>query len=377
MADLYYALTVRAGPATAELSRELTSIDISEQEGTPDLLVVQMSDPFKVYGHALQEGMEVEVDLGTVEDHSLVFRGRIHQVDASFPEDGVPTVTLRAHDNAMRMGLRARNRPWTETTLSGIARDIAREHGFMSQDIQLLGDPSFSGNGVRQHAETDLAFLNRLAGEFGAELWVEPADAFDRFVFRAQREIMTAEPSVTLHHGRCGVPDRLLSFDARADLSEVQLPRELVAIDEETGEESGPVQAPVEEVAPVEDPFFDENMTAFRARHPDRAARLEALVNAGPMAREEAVADLGSASRPTSPTFQTPERLQTRAENQFSTRVHGMTASGSTTGNRGLHAQSNVEIADVGARFSGIWYLARVHHVLDGAGYRTDFEARR
>jgi len=377
VADLYYALTVRAGPASAELARDLTSMDISEQEGTPDLLVVEVSDPFKVYGHAVQEGMEIEVDLGSVEDHSLVFRGHIHQVDATFPEDGVPTVTLRAHDNAMRMGLRTRSRRWTDTTLSGIATDIAREHGFMSQDVQLRGDPSFSGNGVRQHDETDLAFLNRLATQFGAELWVEPHDAFDRFVFRAQREIMTAEPGVTLHHGRCGVPDRLFSFEARADLSAVQLPRELAAIDEQTGEESGPIMAPVETVAPIEDPFFDENMTAFRARHPDRAVRLEALVNAGPMAREDAVQDLGTATRPVSPTFQSPERLQTRAENQFSTRVHGMTATGSTSGNRALHAQHNVEISDVGARFSGIWYLSRVHHVLDGDGYRTDFEARR
>src|SRR5262245_12945527 len=139
--DLFYRVTISAAGADYDLSSDLTSLSIEEDEARPAQLVVNLSDPYKVFGHALQEGMDVEVELGWVDDHSLVFRGRIHQVDAGFPSAGVPALTLRAHDNSMRLGLRRRNRPWTDTTLSGVVGSIADEHGFLRSDVRLVGDP--------------------------------------------------------------------------------------------------------------------------------------------------------------------------------------------------------------------------------------------
>jgi phage protein D len=375
--DLFYRVHVSAGGAEYDLSTDLTSLSIEEDETRPDLLVVHLSDPYKVFGHALQEGMDVEVELGTADDHSLVFRGRIHQVDASFPPEGVPTLTFRAHDNSMRLGLRRRNRPWSDTSLSGIARSIADDHGFSRKNVRLVGDPSFDGNGIRQQDETDLAFLHRLADTYGAETYVTARDAGDEFVFLAQREIMTSEPEVTLYHGRCGVPEHLLSFEARADVSEIQLPRVFAGVDYDRGEALESVEAPVEEVGGTDDAFFDENMTAFREREPDRAAQLQELLAAAPAAREQVISDLGEFERVTVPTFTTAEELRTRRDNQFSTSIHGMRASGATEGNKNLRAQTNVGLEDVGGRFSGLWFLTQVRHVLDSGGYRTDFECRR
>ena len=54
-----------------------------------------------------------------------------------------------------------------------------------------------------------------------------------------------------------------------------------------------------------------------------------------------------------------------------------MRASGTAVGNHHLHAQAAFNIADVGKRFSGIWYLSKVRHILDKEGYRTEFECQR
>jgi phage protein D len=375
--DLFYRVQVSAAGADYDLSPDLTSLSIEEDETRPDLLVVNLADPYKVFGHALQEGMDVEVELGTADDHSLVFRGRIHQVDASFPAEGVPTLTFRGHDNGMRLGLRRRNRPWSDTSLSGLVRSIADEHGFPSTNVRLAGDPEFVGNGIRQQDETDLAFLHRLADAYGAETYVSARDTGDEFVFLAQREIMTSDPEVTLYHGRCGVADCLLSFEARANVAEIQLPRVFAGVDYAGGEALDAVEAPVEEVGDHEDAFFDENMTAFREREPDRAAQLQELLGAAPAAREQVVSDLGEVERVTVPAFTTAEELRTRRENQFSTSIHGMRASGSTGGNKDLRAQTNVGLEDVGGRFSGVWFLSQVRHTLDSGGFRTDFECRR
>ncbi len=375
--DLFYRVQVVAGGADYDLSGDLESLTIEEDERKPSLLVVTLSDYYKVLGHALQEGMEVEVELGTVDDHSLVFRGRIHQVDASFPQDGVPVVRIRAHDNSMRMGLRRRNRPWTDITPSGIADRIAEEHGFLRRNVRLLGDPQLEGNGIRQRDETDLAFLRRLAANFGAQVHVVAKDADDEFTFLAQREIMTSDPEVTLHHGRCGVDHRLLTFEARADVAQVQLPRAFSGVDYDRGEAVEVLQAPVEEVGDTEDLYFDENMTAFRARDPGRAGALQALLGAAPSVRRTVIQELGEVERVKVPTFTSAEDLRTRSQNQFSTSIHGMRASGTTGGNHALRAQTNVRIEDVGGRFSGIWFLTQVRHVLDEQGYRTEFECRR
>jgi phage protein D len=375
--DLFYRVKVSAGGAEYDLSPDLTSLSIEEDETRPDLLVVNLSDPYKVFGHAFQEGMEVEVELGWAEDHSLVFRGRIHQVDADFPAAGVPTLTFQAHDNSMKMGLRRRNRPWSDTNLSGIIRRIANDHGFTQKDVRLVGDPDFSGNGIRQQDETDLAFLHRLADTYGAETYVTARDSGDEFVFLAQREIMTSDPEVTLYHARCGAANTLLSFNARADVADIQLPQVFAGVDYGEGEALEAVEAQVQQVGDQTDTFFDENMTALREREPERAARLQELLAAAPAAREQVVTDLGTVDRVTVPTFTTAAELRSRRENQFSTSIDGMHGAGATEGNKNLRAQTNVGLEDVGGRFSGIWFLTRVRHVLDSGGYRTDFECRR
>ena len=74
--------------------------------------------------------------------------------------------------------------------------------------------------------------------------------------------------------------------------------------------------------------------------------------------------------------FTTAQDLQVRVDNQFSTSLYGMQASGSAVGNHRMHAQVTVRIADVGG-FSNIWYLSQVRHILDRQGYRVEFECRR
>jgi hypothetical protein len=182
---------------------------------------------------------------------------------------------------------------------------------------------------------------------------------------------------VTLYHGRCGVPNLLLSFEASSDVSEVQLPRVFSGIDSETGERTEVTTATVEEVGSTEDTCLDENLTEFRSRYPDRAGQLEGLLSAAEEVQEGLREELGGVTREATPGFATQDDLQVRADNQFSTSVHGMRASGTTVGNQHIHAQSCVRIADVGGRFSGTWYLSQVRHVLNDRGYNTEFECQR
>lgn len=374
--ELYYQVQVTAGGAAYDLSNDVASFTLEEQEGRPDHLTVRVPDPYKVFGHAFQEGMEVMLDLGTTDDHAVVFRGKIHQADADFPRDATPTLTIHAHDRAMQMGLRPRNRPWVDKKLSEIVTEIATAHQFKSADVRVAGDPVFSGNGIRQQDETDLAFLLRLSTDWACQMYVDPSDG-DVLRFISQKQVMEELQQVTLYYGRCGVPDRLLSFAPRSDVADIQLPRVFSGVDYATGERIEP--ANVEEGEPVntEDAFRDENLAEFREREPERAQLLEAVISAAPQVRTTMLQELGTARREATPSFTTPEAIEARRQNQLSTSALGMTASGSTVGNMRLHAQTAVTLADVGGRFSGTWFLSSVRHVMDIQGYRTDFECRR
>lgn len=376
--DLYYRVSVKAGSAAYDLSSDLSSLTVEESGSGPDQLTIEMTDPFKVFSHALREGMEVEVDLGTVSDHSVLFRGRISKVEGSFPRRGVPTLRLLAFDRSMNMGLRKRNRIWTDTSLEQIVRDIAGAY-FSRGDIkvELKGNPNFTGNGIRQQDETDLAFLLRLGSTYGCEMFVVSGDQKDELHFKAQYTIMKADPAVTLYYGRSGAANCLLTFEATADTAKIQLPRVFTGTDFDTGQCIQQVTAPVEMVGSTEDSFADEDLARFCSRYPERARSIKGLLTAADTVSRQLRDELGSVERVVTPGFTTQDELNKRADNQFSTSIHGMRAGGSTAGNHRIHAQSTIGIAGVGGRFSGTWYLSSVRHVLNREGYFTEFQCRR
>jgi len=376
--DLFFRVSVNAGGAKYDLSADLTNLLLEEDNTQADQLSVDVSDPYKVLGHAFQEGMEVEVELGKGDDHSVMFRGVIYKVNGTFPETGVPTLAIKAYDKSMDMGLLKRNRPWVNRTLSQIVADVAQPYfPVPRQDVVVLGDPDFGDDGMRQQDETDLAFLLRLGGEFGCEMFVDSDDFGETLHFLSQKSIMERDPVATLHYGRCDVETRLLSFEPGTDVTNIQLPQVLSGTDYATGTVSDVTLGDDEELGDQDDAFVDENLTAFRKRYPDKADQLEGLLGAAEDIHTAVRTKLGTATRRAITTFVSPTELQQRRKNQFSTSRLGMRASGVTDGNRALHAQSTISLEDVGGRFSGTWYVSQVKHTLNGQGYKTEFQCQR
>ena len=63
--ELYYRIVLRTGGTVHyDLSSDIASMTIDEEAGKPDQLTIRMNDPYKLFSHALREGVEVEVELG-------------------------------------------------------------------------------------------------------------------------------------------------------------------------------------------------------------------------------------------------------------------------------------------------------------------------
>jgi phage protein D len=377
--DLFYRVTVNAADASYELSDDIDSFTVEQRGSDPDLLTIQLADPFHVFGMALQEGMEVEVEIGTDSDHSLIFRGRLYHIDASFPSHGVPRLEVKAYDRGMRMGLHKRNRRFQNLTLSALVQQIAAPYFNGNVQVTLSGDPTFDAHGIRQQEETDLAFLKRLAEDFGCVIFTDLGESSDgdTFHFIAEQQVMSADPDLSLYYRRSDVDYPLDEFTASIDISRLRLPRVLSGIDYDSGEA---IDAPTSDtlgIAPADDPYLDESLTEFRTDDPLKAAQLEVLISAAPTVQLALRDELGPVERAATPTFVSRQQLNQIAQNQPSTSLLGMQASGAAPGVKELKARSSVAIANVGGRFSGNWYLSEVRHVLNHDGYFVHFECQR
>lgn len=377
--ELYYNITVGAAGVTYDLSSDISSLTISEESGKPDQLTIEISDQYKTFSHAMQIGMDIEVDIGRIADHSLIFKGRIYKVEGGFPREGVPLLRILAHDRSMEMGLRKYNRRWRDMSLSQIVEKIGQEYfGMPGVSVKVEGNPTFSGNGIRQVEETDLAFLLRLCRTYACEMYVEvDKHGTESLQFKSQKTIMTETPIMSVYHGRCGVENRLESFNANTDVGNIQLPRQLIGMDYDNGKATEIVTADAEEVGNTEDQFLDENLASISKEQPIQVTNLTALLGAASSTPDQIREALGKSRREAIPTLTTPELLQERSRNQFSTIINGMKANGSMHGNQRLHAQAGIDIANVGGQFSGIWYLSQVRHTLNKEGYKTEFECQR
>jgi phage protein D len=375
--DLFWRVTASAGGASYDLSGDLSSFTVEEEDRSPTRLTVQVSDPLRVFSHGFREGVDIEAELGTADDHGVVFRGRIYHVDAGLPQDGTPTLTLKAYDASMVMGLRERNRRFRDLPLSEVIRKVAEPH-FEGRPlrIQLLGDPVFDGEGLRQRDETDLCFLRRLAEEAHCVMGIELAEDGETFTFTAEQFVLQSEPTVVLHYGRCNIPHRLLTFTGQVDVGSIAVPRSIAAMDAKTGEVVDPRDSRLEEVGKVEDKLRDENLAAFEDRHPDQGPTLRELIEAAEAVEPTLRAELGKARRDAIAAFASSDQVIQHGEQQPSTSLHGMQASGSTVGTKDLHVRTALGI-EGGGRFSGSWFVSKATHTFDRQGYRTEFTCQR
>jgi len=323
--------------------------------------------------------MQLEVELGAADEHALVFLGKIYQVNASFPERGVPTLTVLAYDGTMAMGLKERNRTFKDMPLSRVVNQVAgaQPYRFAGLNVDVLGDPNFPGNGIRQRDETDLAFLLRLAATYGCTMSAVPGDSGETLEFKAERKLADGDPEVKLYYGRCDVDGCLLSFTPSSDVARIHLPRVLAGVEYESGNAIAAAPTDDDDVSDREDPFAQDNMAAYGKRYPDRGPKLDKLAGATTASRKALEQDLGKVVREMVTTFTTSADLAERRQNQFSTQRLGMEASATTLGNYRLRAQRTVGVLDVGGQFSGKWFMTQVRHTVNRSGFRTEFECRR
>lgn len=300
-----------------------------------------------------------------------VFVGEITSVSASFPNDGIPTLTIAAHDFLQRLTVGAKDRafalslpcigkfPLPDPAIAALvagtnllipAIDPAGAAlSFLTLMIAYAIDPLEAKRGIRlQQGQSDFDFLTHLAKDNGWEMYIDHTREPHGYVLKFQFLIQDYKPSVTLKWGaslmdftpKISTVGQVASISTRIWVQSIKMEFVIVL-------------------------GWDFDRAAFDLMVFPGVGSLQQLLGkkAQNVLKIEA---LGPATAPKTLLSELLPRLNNR-----------LTGHGSCVGDPRIKASKVINFEGLGDEFSGLYRVTSATHTFDGGGYRTQFDARK
>lgn len=286
--------------------------------------------------NAFDFGTSFEIVVGPPDERASIFTGRLTGIEAEYPADGGPTLTLLCEDALQDLRMTRRTRTFEDHSDADVISSIASDHG-LTPEVDLDG-PTHAA--LCQLNRSDLSFIRDRALPYGADVWLEGTT-----LHVGHRE----DDPIVLRLGR-----ELLSFRVLADLA---------------------MQADEQRVA-----GWDPDAKGAVLEVADQSclgAGLGSDAGGGKL-----LAELFG-TRPATATLHravTSPEARAVAEGLYRDRARRfVTGAGRTDGIAGLRAGRSVDITGIGKMFNGRYRLTTVVHRYDhgGTGYRSEIELER
>jgi len=263
---------------------------------------------------------------------------------------GFTTLEVEGQALSTLMNREAKTRSWENVTRSAVVRQIAEEHGYEGQFID-VEDTGEVLDVVNQTAETDARFLRRLAAREEFEFYVDDGG----FHFHERRQ-EAAPTHVFTWYSDPGRGD-ILSINVESDLikraGRVTVrgrdPMSRSTIESSSSNDTAG-RSTLAEVVEVVDP--ETGSTSLETRNATASVHPTSAPTAGRAARE-------SAAR-----FRRAERATVKLSMQV-------------VGDPTLHAKSIVEVRGISGLLSGKYYVTGVKHVISSSGYTCELKLTR
>jgi phage protein D len=339
------AFRIKVGGQTLEPAQEksVAELTVTHELGASDQFSIVFTSPYPSlpWTHGkdatlFKPGVGVTIEMGYVDDTQALFNGEVTGLAPNFPSDGASTLRVEGLSRLHRLDGPRRTRTFQQTTDSEIAQQIAQQAGLSSKaDATQLKYPY-----VIQNNQTDLEFLRERARGIDFELLVD-----DRtLIFRKSKAGSTK--SMSLKWG-----ESLRRFQPTLDS----------------------LQPVTEVTVRGYDPTTKKELVGRAAAGAEEATLGQQsgaqLVNAAFGSRAEMVVDRQPSSQ---------AEAEQRAKAIFNQRMMELiTGSGVSIGDPKLRAGTVVEIAGLGANFSGLYYVVRSTHSIGEGGYETQFSVRK
>lgn len=300
-----------------------------------------------------------------------VFVGEITGVTAAFPNGGIPTLTVTAHDFLQRLTKGSKDRAFAlslpcigkfplpdplvaslvgfTNLLIPVVDPAGAALSFLTLLVSYAIDPLQAKNAIRfQQGQSDFDFLSGLAKENGWEMYIDHTMEPRGYVLKFQFLVQDYAPSVTLKWGeslseftpRVSTIGQVAGISTRIWIASIKLEIVIVL-------------------------SWDFDRAAFDLMVYPGLGSLDELL--GDRAQSVVKIDaIGPATAPKKILSELLPRLNNR-----------LTGSGSTIGDPRIRASKVVNFEGLGEQFSGLYRVTSATHTIDSGGYRTQFDVRK
>jgi hypothetical protein len=284
-----------------------------------------------------------------------MFEGEITGVSVTFPNGGMPGMTLVAHDylNRLQRGNYARGFGFLPDAL--IATILGAENLLIpSIDPAIVAGSTalaavnyiFGGSGRKQRGQSDFELLQEVAATYDADFWV------DGNVLYLSRFIKEFTPRLTLTWGK-----DLLEFSPKVST---------------IGQVAGVGMRFVLREIPLDFLVavgydFDRESIVISVVPGAAAATTQQLLGS---IIEIIDQPIGSPADITNSALVIAHELRQKLNNR-------LTGTGSCVGDPRVRAGAMIRVEGLGPDFSGNYRVSSATHSIDGSGYRTNFEVRK
>jgi len=161
---------VDGSPLPTALYARLMLVHVEESVHLPDSFALHFDDPhFELFDEdRFRLGTRIEIAFRAEDDLVVVTSGEITAISVEPGASGRHELVLTGLDLTHRLARGPKTRTFLRMTESDIAARIAGEYG-LDTDIDAVSE---SREYVLQAGETDYAFLKRIAGRIGYDLWI-------------------------------------------------------------------------------------------------------------------------------------------------------------------------------------------------------------
>lgn len=332
-------LKVEGSPVSKEFMEDLKELVIDTSLHLPDMFTIHLNDPTLKWidDKMFSLGKTVEVsgkEGGSSSSVTLITAGEITAIEPDLTESGATTVIIRGYDKAHRLHRGKKTRTYPQASHSDIVNKIANEAGISA----VIDRTSEVYEHVFQDWQTDIDFLRELARKEGFYLYVKDGKLY----FQKNPIIYGTTPELIW-------TDNLISFQARFTSGDQVGQTEVLGWDA-----NGKKQIVGKSSAPKYSPFVNNTDHGGKAADAAFGSSKDTL-NYKPVWSQAEAEALAQAV------------LDDHCQAFFE-------AEGICTGNPNVRAGCQVEVKNVGSRFSGKYTVTRAVHRSDFDGYVTEFE---
>ncbi|MFN7931271.1 MAG: contractile injection system protein, VgrG/Pvc8 family, partial [Blastocatellia bacterium] len=303
-----------------------------------------------------------EVWMGYAHQMRLMLRGTFTTMEPNFPSSGPPTLTVRGLNVLHQLRRKQYTTTWGDKTDSEIAENLAtlRDDNRRRFPLPIIVREGASAHEPRlpyvaQKSQYDIDFLLERARRRGYVVFVEEGDTHARNPRLRERHLYFG-PSDKRHPSLRDVTFELAWGTSLVDFKPTLTTANQVKSVTVNGWNRATRRAISETIT-----LDDRELNRLNPN-------LHEMLNVCDP-REEYVVD-----EPVHTVDQAKQRARAILRDQLKNIVK---SNGTTVGLPDLRAGQRVQITNLGARFSGTYFVTATTHTINDSGYTTKFEARR